>query len=219
MKYHLDRDTLLMVGVHALPLLGVWFVGWSAPALLILYWLETLVIGVGTVVMVALARDQPIALLSSPAHPARTGIGMALFVLAHAGIFMGIHLFMLTMAFELTPGSAPSVLESLPALLFEKGLWLPVVGICMIRALVTMRALQRRESIDRYLIGFYFRIVVMQLAVIGGGFLLVFTGAQGALVVLVAARLAFEFAVPSVEDYVEEHIARLHRRSTGGTGG
>lgn len=217
MNIRLDRDTLLMIGFHLLPLLGVWLAGWDGQTLLMLYWLETLVIGIWTVVLVALGRRQPIMLLSNPGQPpSMPGIGMALFVTMHAGIFMFVHLFFLQFAFAIDrTGPEPDPVQAIVTLLVQGGLWLPLAGLFLIRGLVTADALRRGDRVDRYLIGFYFRIVLMQFAIIGGGFVLILFGAQGALVILIAARIGFELAVPSIEDYVEEHVAKQHAGRTG----
>lgn len=208
----LDRDTLPMVAMHLLPLLGVWLAGWDAGNLLILYWLESAVIGLWLVVLMVLARAQPLPLLSNPGQPATTGIPMALFVLVHGGFFMGIHLFFLHFAFEVTNVQDHGSMEaSILHMVFEDGLWLPLAGLFVIRLLVTVQALQRQEPVQRHVVGFYFRIVVMQLAIILGGFLLILTGTMGALVMLVVVRLGFELAVPSVEDYVDRHVERMRK--------
>lgn len=77
--------------------------------------------------------------------------------------------------------------------------------------LVTVQALQRQEPVQRQIIGFYFRIVVMQLAIILGGFLMFLVGPIAALVTLVAVRLGFELAVPGVEDYVEREMEKANK--------
>ncbi len=208
----LDRDTLPMLGLHLLPLLGVWLAGWDAGNLLSLYWLESAVVGLWTVVLVALAPSQRLGILSSPSQPATTGWGMALFILVHAGFFMGIHLYFLHFAFEVSQadqhGSLPGAILHM---VLDDGLWLPLAGVFVIRMLVTVQALQRQEPVQRQIIGFYCRIVVMQLAIILGGFLMFFVGPIAALVTLVAVRLAFEIAVPSIEDYVEREMERANK--------
>ena len=215
MNLRLDRDRLLTIGFHLLMLLGVWFYGWSAYSLLILYWLETLVIGIWTLVLVAAMPRQPIRLFSSPATPAHTGIGMALFVLAHAGLFMFVHLFFLQGVFGMETG-AGAILDvtGIVTVVLDGRLWLPLAGLFLIRALMTYESLRKSDSVDRQLIGFYFRIVVMQFAIIGGGFLVILLGAQAALIMLVIVRVGFELAIPSVEDYVEAHIDELHAKAT-----
>lgn len=214
MNLRLDRDTLLTIGFHLLMLLGVWFYGWSAYALLILYWLETLVIGLWTVILVAAAPAQPIRIFSGPTTKAKTGIGMALFVLAHAGIFMFVHLFMLQGIFDMERGSGAMFnVAGIVNMILEGSLWLPLAGLFVIRALMTFDSLRRGDGVDRPLIGFYFRIVVMQFAILGGGFLGVFVGAQAALIMLVIVRVGFELAVPSIEDYVETHIDELQAKA------
>ncbi len=203
----LDRDTLPMLALHLLPLLGVWLAGWDAGNLLILYWLESAVIGLWTVLLVAVAPSQPLKILSSPTQPAITGGGMALFILVHAGFFMGIHLYFLHFAFDVTHGSLTAAILHM---VLDDGLWLPLAGLFVVRMLVTVQALQRHEPVQRQIIGFYFRIVVMQFAIILGGFLMFLVGPIAALVTLVAVRLAFEIAVPSVEDYVEREMEKAN---------
>lgn len=211
MPLRLDRDTLVTIGFHLLMLLGVWFYGWSAYSLLVLYWLETLVVGFWTILFVAVAPTQTIRLLSNPSAPARSGPAIALFVLVHAGMFMGVHLFFLHFVFgERLLAPRGPLHEEIIGLIVDGRLWLPLAGLFVIRALTTFDALRRHESIDRQLVGFYFRIVVMQLAILGGGFLLVFLGVQAALIMLVIVRIGFELAIPSVEDYVEAHVEKLH---------
>jgi hypothetical protein len=205
MRLRLDRDTLVMFGLHLLPLLGIWLAGWKAETLLVLYWMESLVVGFWTVVLVAVAPEQPLPLLSNPGQRATTGAPIALFVLVHAGFFMGIHLFFLHFAFEVTNiahyGSLPAALLGM---LLDEGLWVPLAGLFVVRALATYDVLRRGEPVQRSIIGFYYRIVVMQLAIILGGFLMFAIGPVAALVALVMVRLGFELTIPSVEDYVEE---------------
>jgi hypothetical protein len=208
----LDRDTLPMLAVHLLPLLGVWLAGWDAGNLLILYWLESAVIGLWTIVLVAAAPNQPLKILSNPGQPAITGGGMALFILVHAGFFMGIHLYFLHFAFEVTQADEHgSLTAAIMHMVVDDGLWLPLAGLFVVRMLVTVQALQRQEPVQRQIIGFYFRIVVMQLAIILGGFLMFMIGPVAALITLVAVRLGFEIAVPGVEDYVEREMEKANR--------
>ena len=205
-----DRDTLLMLGATLLPLLGVIFAGWSPYALLAFYWFETFVIGIWMLIFILASPRQPVGLLSNPNQPMHSGPGLALFVLAHAGMFMGVHLFFLYNVFGegfIRPGDG--LVESLLGLLFDEGLWLPLLGFFLVRGLVTVDALRHQERIDRHLIGFYYRIVVMQLAIIFGGMFALVLGPLAGVITLLAVRVAFELSIPSVEDYVEAHFAKL----------
>lgn len=215
MQLRLDKDTLLMLGMHLLPLAGVWLFGWDAGNLLILYWLESAVIGLWTVVLLAAAPEQPLPLLSPPGQPTTTGGVIAFFVLVHAGFFMALHLYFLHSAFGVTNAAEHGSLEgALLHMVIDDGLWVPLAGLFFVRALVTLNALRNHEPPQRFVIGFYFRIVVMQIAIICGGMLTLAFGSVAALAMLVAVRLGFELAVPSVEDYVERVAARPRSGST-----
>lgn len=220
MPIRLDRDTLLMLGANILPLLGVVFAGWSPFALLVFFWFETAVIGIWMLVFILAAPRQPVQLLSSAAHPMQSGIGLGLFILLHAGLFMAVHMFFLYNVFgDGFTRPSDGLVETLLGLLIDDGLWLPLFGLFLIRGFATVDAIRHGDRIDRHLIGFYFRIVLMQIAIILGGMLGFVFGPVGGLVVLMALRIGLELAVPNVEDYVEAHNARLRQEAENKTKG
>jgi hypothetical protein len=205
MRIRLDQDTLLMVAIHLLPLLGVWLAGWDSDALLMLYWLESAVVGLWTVILIALSKPNPLTVFGGNEKQTATGPSLALFILFHAGFFMAIHLFFLHSAFGVANGPDDGPLP------FS----IPLAGVFMIRALATIDALRRGASPQRYVIGFYCRIVVMQFAIISGGFLMFLIGPGAMLITLIAVRLAFELWIPNVEDYVERIADSARTKSKG----
>src|ERR1043166_9093300 len=89
----LTPSSLLLIAANLVPLVGVVAWGWDAFVLLMLYWLETSVIAVWAVVRVATMSGADLTALNiegSGGRPA-SPIGLAAFIMLHAGIFMLVH--------------------------------------------------------------------------------------------------------------------------------
>jgi hypothetical protein len=102
-----SRSALVLLAANLIPLVGVLFFGWSLITILVLYWIENGIVGFWNVPKIALARDSMLSrLLESPdaAASRSTGtpsalrvlsvlpsLGLALFFLAHYGIFWVVH--------------------------------------------------------------------------------------------------------------------------------
>ena len=124
MDRFLTRDAALIVGANLIPLTGVLFAGWDSFTLLMLYWFETAVIGVWICIAVSIARQPMLDIKANNGQPIKPGIGIGLFIAAHAGIFMFVHLFFLIGFREIGGGVRPlDIVELIPDLLIAKGLW------------------------------------------------------------------------------------------------
>jgi hypothetical protein len=83
----------MLVLSNLVPLIGVWFFGWSRWSIAFLYWVESAVIGFYTVLKMIMAKGVP----KKPV----TGLGrmrlfLVLFFMIHFGGFMMVHLALLT---------------------------------------------------------------------------------------------------------------------------
>ena len=117
---YFTRDAALIAGANLIPLLGVVLAGWDAFTLLMLYWFESAAVGLWVCVAVAMS-DGRIELFGMDGKKTTTsGIGMALFIAAHAGIFMFVHLFFLIGFSSVANFDIPDV-QGLIDLLLEKG--------------------------------------------------------------------------------------------------
>ena len=109
----------VLLGANLLPLLGVLFWGWRLFDLIVVYWLETLVIGVFAILKIALTSGA-FALFAVP------------FFIVHFGGFMTGHLIFLTMMFgdkrAMNFSQVPRVTYDL---IVNHGLWIALVGLCI----------------------------------------------------------------------------------------
>lgn len=207
-----------LMAANALPLLGVVSLGWDAATLVLFYWLETAVIGFWTCVRVALTRrdglDGVRSLAGDPAG-ALGGIGLALFLLAHAGIFMGVHLFILD---GVMPGAWQHHLDSpiafVTGFIVPSGLWIPLAGLFAVGGLITLTELRQGLAAGRAVVAFYLRIVIMQSIILLGGMAAMLLGGMTLLLLLVVAKTVVDLYLPAVHAYVAPYLAKA--RNAGG---
>lgn len=207
----MSLSTLVLIAANLVPLAGVVFWGWDVFVLLILYWLETAVIGFWTIVRVVIMTGPSLNNAAARIGSTRpiNGIGAALFLTVHSGIFMTVHFLFLWSLFagdwaERIHGPVEFVSE----LVLGTGLWLPLLILFLVRGWFTLRPLILGEPDpdgDRdVLTGLYTRVVVMQVAIIFGGWVTIITGGSiGTLVLLVIGKTLVEFYGARISDNVD----------------
>lgn len=93
---------LALVAANLVPLAGVLFLGWSLFGVLLLYWLESGIIGAYNVPRILLAQGRPDE--AAAPHPTRMAspgrLGLAGFFLIHYGGFWVAHFLLLLVAFS-----------------------------------------------------------------------------------------------------------------------
>ncbi|MEA2870652.1 MAG: hypothetical protein QOH67_628 [Hyphomicrobiales bacterium] len=209
-------SSLILIAANLLPLAGVLFWRWDAFVILVLYWFETAIIGFWTLVRVATASREAlggITMTGSTRPP--SPIGLALFFILHAGIFMGVHFAFLWALFS---GDWASRIhgprEFVEKLIIGTDLWIPLLVLFVARGIVffysAIRARLQRwlnpqrpvrakpappDSIARAIVGgFYARIIVMHIAILFGGFLSFF-GSIAPLIILIAIKTAVDLGI------------------------
>lgn len=203
---------IILFAANLLPLAGILFWGWDAFILLVLYWLETAVIGFWMMMRILSLPTGTLGDFTTNGKKApATRIGLALFLIVHAGMFMGVHFVFLWSLFsgdwsKRVHGPIDFVRE----LVIGTGLWLPLlvlffargaaflyetVGAPMIARLNRRTTPPADPDAAGHIIGsFYVRIVVMHCAIIFGGFLS-FLGSIGPLIVMVALKTAVDLVL------------------------
>lgn len=214
LEQYFNRDTILLVGANLIPLLGALIAGWDPLLLVLFYWLETAVIGFWVCLRVATQPADPLLASMAGSAQSMNGVGLALFIVVHAGIFMGVHLFMLLGFFGDDWRSQGIDFDNfIGGIVIGKGLWLPLLGIFMIRGLMSYADVKAGRGTGHLVIGFYLRIVVMQFTVLFGGWvmlvLLPFGGETpfAALLVLATIKTVVELQIIPIIGKVQHAIA------------
>jgi hypothetical protein len=208
-----EPGNLLVAAANLLPVAGVLLMGWDTFLLIMLYWLETAVIGFWTIVGLfrtprgqfesIRSGDQPIA------PPA-----LALFVVAHAGIFMGVHFMFVWGIFGSGIGGTNwasrvggSLSGFVTVIVIATGLWVPLAGLFVTRGIAMLT--QPRDSLDitTVLAGLYVRILVMHLTILVGAMLSLLIHHVVGLVLLVVLKTGVDVFMGVILDRVRVAMA------------
>jgi hypothetical protein len=184
------------IALNLIPLIGVAFWGWSAFALIFLYWLENVVIGVRTMLSMAIS-----GIVAREMNPWGVLFFCAFFTV-HYGIFcFGHGSFVVGMfgAKELG-GMSLSVIDATRALFADQpGLSYGLLSIVLWQIVVLILAIVRGElarTDPLSLMGApYPRIIILHITIIFGGMLLLALNEPVAgLVVMALVKTAFDVA-------------------------
>lgn len=190
--------TSILILSNLVPLAGILFWGWDAFVLLCLYWLETAVVGFWTILrVVTMSRDR----VAGRSIPGALAIGG--FFIVHAGIFMTVHMIFLWTLFA---GPWASRLHDardfIRLILIGQGLWLPLLALFVgqgavfindaVNRFIFTKPSQESTEVGDIMGGFYSRIVLMHVAIMGGAFIAERIGTAAPLIVLVLVKTALE---------------------------
>ena len=174
--------------LHALPLLGVAFLDWSATEVIVAYWIESGLIGAATLAKIASSRGgKPTGGdgQSIPLSPRAAKILTGGFYTFHYGIFWIAHGVFVFALFGAARWSDTLLLVA-------------VIGIAQVLDVGRFRATEAAHADPQALIGpTYARVVALHLTVIGAGFLLGASDLHGhtlAVAALVVLRIVFEIS-------------------------
>lgn len=223
-------SVIVLVAVNLLPLVGVAFWGWSLMLILVLYWIESGIVGVVNVFKIARAEG--------PRVPAGTagrigltvrirGIGSTLargaligFFVMHYGIFWvvhGIFVFLMPIFASLSAGAANPTTPGLGFGPMDFGP-LPLDGLALSASLLAAshavsfftnylgRGEYLRVTPEAQMMSVYGRVVVLHITILAGAFVIGFFGTPiAALVLLVGLKTLLDLVL---------HL-RSHRHAPG----
>lgn len=113
-----EPSTWVLIAVNLIPLAGVFFWNWDLFSLMVLYWMETAMIGFYQLVKI---------LITSPV----LAVFLIPFFTFHFGMFMYVHFLFLSSFFG--PPWVKALRDSVPAildrLLFQEGFWIPALAL------------------------------------------------------------------------------------------
>ena len=180
-----SASTLASIVANLIPLAGVLLFGWDLSNVMMLFWAESGVIALYTALKMAVV-GRLMAIVAVP------------FFIAHFGGFMTMHFLFIYLLFVrgMAPGPLPAVHDALPMVFGPLGI--PIAALVISHGVsFWTEFIGRSEYVDAKMSDLmtapYNRILVMQLALIFGGWIILLLRAPaGALVILVAAKTALD---------------------------
>jgi len=184
----------VLVAANLVPLAGVLLWGWDAFALILLFWMENVVVGVFFILRMLLADPRDPALWAAK-------LFMVPFFCFHYGMFTAIHGLFVFALFGGKRYEVPGlqVLEPAARAASDLGLWLPLavlVGSHLFSFVYNYlwRGEFQRVELRKLMTAPYQRIVVLHIAIILGGFGVAALGSPvWALVVLLAVKIGLDW--------------------------
>jgi len=175
MKWTKLSSVWWLVVANLVPLVGVLYLGWDLFTLLLLYWVESAVVGFFNV----------LRMLKISAKASHFYVPFFIF---HFGIFMFVHL-----VFIFTFFSAGAELRLVIGSLVTAVVALVISHSISYAANFVGRREYTNRTVKQQLFAPYGRVVVMHLTVLVGGFLALFVGVPiGALVVMVGVKIGLD---------------------------
>ncbi len=202
-KRKLTIPDFFLILANLIPLYGVWFEGWDAHQVFLVYCMETVIIGIMNVIKMAFVtlfvRKQDIW-QNGGGYSMQSGWLFIVFFILHYGFFVFIQT-QLFFAFSgiIPSGSFIAKYSRIPALLGDHGKLLLLIFILY----YTMQnvfgfftsGIYKTISMGRLMFEPYLRIFVQQLVVIAGSIFLHFGAGKIFVAIFVAVKIFFELFV------------------------
>ena len=194
---------IMIISANSIPVIGVIFLKWNPYMILLIYWGESLIIGLFNIFKMIISGAIQDRKFSPPGFTA--GAGLSLFFTVHYGMFMFVHgvfivIFMLIAASGDSPGSAPPAdpISAIKMLIpgemtvieFLESEFAAIAAL-FISHLVSfyLNFIKTGEynytTADNYMVRPYKRIIVMHLTIIFGAFALFISGFKSVVFIII----------------------------------
>jgi len=202
-KRKLSAGDYLLILVNLIPLYGVWFEGWSATKVFLVYCLETVIIGIANVIKMAcvtLFVKNKDVWENNGGTSMQSGWFYIFFFMAHYGFFVFVQTQIFFSVSGLHPdGSFFMSYKKIPELLGDEGklLLLIFVAYYTLQNIFDFFLSGNYKTISMGMLMFepYMRIFVQQFVVILGSIFLSFGAGKIFVLVFVIAKIFFELFV------------------------
>ena len=198
MPIKLTSSVIFLILANAVPIIGVLFWGWDAAAILVLYWLESVIMGVLNIPKILACRKTE--------HGGVRSLGSNLFLVLFFSFHYGMFTFVHGAFLAEIPGARP-IMEGLR----NGGPILWTAGSFLLSHLFSMfiNFFGKKEYLGRdpkkQMVSVYGRVIVMHIVILFGGFLAVRFGAPVlAVVMLIVLKTAIDLAA-----HKKEHRDRI----------
>lgn len=199
----LRRDDWLIIVANLIPVYGVWFLGWSAVEVFTVYAMETLIVGMLTVLkllIATLARGKD-SWHNQGSVSRVTGLFFVLFFILHFGIFAAVQTTIFSSVAGISRGSAGSMHFFFHWWEYINRDMAYMLGGFVIAYLVRdffpFLFRQQYRTIPMMILMFqpYGRIFIQQITVILGSMFLIFGAGKIFILVFAAIKICFEVLV------------------------
>jgi hypothetical protein len=201
-KRKLTRDDYILIAVNLLPVYGVWFLGWSAIDVFIVYALETIIVGIMTLMklgVMTVVRKKDVW-TNEGSSTMVSGLFFMFFFAVHYGFFVAIQTTIFAQTAHLPGTGFLHFFFNWYAYLKNQDIVIMLCGF-VISYLVTsfipfiLKGEYKTFSMTRVMFQPYGRIFIQQFTVILGSMFLEFGGGKAFILIFALAKIFFEVYV------------------------
>lgn len=219
-KRKLTREDYILIAANLVPVFGVWFLGWSAVDAFIVYALETIILGLITLLKLAvmtLAKGKD-DWQNQGSTTKVSGLFFMFFFTVHYGLFVAIQTSIFAQSANIVPSGA--------GLLYFFFHWYSYInediaimlGVFIVSYLFRtfvpfiVKGQYKTMSMMRVMFQPYGRIFVQQFTVILGSMFLSFGWGKGFILVFALAKIFFEVYI-NLEGYIDKTMEEEEKKS------
>jgi hypothetical protein len=199
-------STLIALAGNLVPLGGVLTWGWDPFQLLMLYWMETVILAGWTMARIGVMPPAELGTMTVNGRE-RTATNRMLvgFFSLHSGMFIAVHFLFLWLLFsDGWTGRVRGPVTFVRQLVIDSGAWIPllfafVAGLISYlverqRSIAAMTAPdgKAQDRVGSVVGALYVRIVVMQVAIIAGGWFAKEYGSKAPLLIVIVLKTLFD---------------------------
>ena len=200
LKHKFTASDIFLVIINLVPLFGVWFLGWDAAQIFLVYSLETIIIGVVNVIKMAIVTIfvKPKDVWQNPGGKTmQSGWFFIIFFILHYGIFVFVQTqIFFAVSGIIKTGSLFGKYAAIPEALGKDGRLLICIfiGFHILQTYLGFirNGVYKKISMARLMFQPYTRILIQQLIVIIGGMFLGLGAGNIFIVVVVLVNIFFE---------------------------
>jgi hypothetical protein len=220
LKRKLTREDIILIVANLIPVYGVWFLGWSATDAFIVYALETLIVGVMTLLKMAvitLVRKKDMWYNQGTSTKV-SGLFFMVFFTLHFGLFAAVQTSIFSQSANIVPHG-----KGLLHFFFNwysyinKDIAIMLSGF-VVSYLVTsfipfiVKGEYKTISMMRVMFQPYGRIFIQQFTVILGSMFLTFGWGKGFILVFALAKIFFDVYV-NFDRVIDKSMAEAEKKS------
>lgn len=205
MRVQFTFPILLLIAANLVPLFGVFFFGWSVGNILILYWLESVLIGLLNIVKILAAKGE------SAKKPSASSFGgrlfLSIFFTVHYGMFTFVHGVFVADMFD---GKAALIdMQASGTLLWVMLGFVLSHGFSLGVNYFGKAEFQTRSP-DKQMFAPYGRVIVMHVVILlGGALVMAFGSPIWALIVLIVLKTGIDMTA-----HHASHRAAAHAKES-----
>lgn len=220
LKKKLTQGDIFLIIANLVPVYGVWVEGWSAVEAFIVYALETMMIGIITIMkmlVVTFARKKD-TWYNQGSSQQVSGLFFIIFFILHFGLFAAVQTTIFSQAANITPpgsGMMHFFFHWYEYINRDIGIMLIAFGVGhLAKSFMPFIITGQYKTVSMMLLMFqpYGRIFIQQFTVILGSMFLTFGFGKGFIFVFALAKIFFEIAV-DFSGIIEQSMTKLKKDS------